>query len=684
MGTNNLAARTDGQTVQSDDVNQYRNALIGDAVPRNASGSPQASQGNLGTASLPWQNVYFSGQLVQGGTALDFTAYASEAHQIVSGAVQTLSSFPAFITAVGGAATGRILGATTPLELVINTAAVTISSNLDVTGLTLAPSSSNTCTVDDTSLADQASSKTLGERGEALTVDAVGAEISALDGTVQAFQKGSEYLLARIDVGNNALYPFLRGVCRSSRETLADNDTLTLLSANWLFVEDDGATTHKTTIAPTWEDADPASPASNQWYFSLDTKRWRRYNGSWANMDAILLGLVVCDSVQAVAAHAADYDFRWSSDCIGRFEVVDDDTLRVIVGRLGVADERFYPADNGQTIALSSSGDRESGVSESASTRYYVYADEKLKLRFSTTAPRLPDRRGGMYHPREYWRALGYVENDGDSNLSLAVWNGGGDDYAPAPTPYPAGFVGGPPPSWTSAASVTIPAGLKCRDSGDAFNIVFAADAVVDLTASGANGLDTGSESGDKWYYLYALADSTGGNQPAGVLSETNEAASGSITLPAGYDKKAQLPIAFRNDAAGDLIACVVGSGWPGRPEILYNVGFSESTTPTTGTTQVLSAGTQTTYTDISLASFAPPISRQAMLRGYCSNYRGWLRQKGATHVGQMVGNSISTGALHFERVDVPTDASQAVQYKAGPSATMYVDVLGYVVTEIN
>lgn len=685
MGTNSLAARADGQTVQSDDVNQYRNALIGDAVPRNSAGSPESSQGSLGTASLPWSSIYLSGLIVQNGTALDFTAYQSEANRIVSGAVQTLSSFPAFLTPVGGAATGRILGATTPLVLVINTTAVTISTNLDVTGLTLAPSTGATCLVNDTALAGQTSSKTLGERGEALTIDTIGAEITARDGSIQAFKKGSEYFLARINASDNKLYPFLRGICRSSRETLADNDTITLVSANWLFVDADGTTTYKTPIFPTYEDADPASPASNQWYFSLDTLRWRRYNGSWANMDALLLGLVICDSSQAVAAHAADFDYRWESDCVGRFEIVDDDTLRVIVARLGVADERFRIADQGQgqTIQLSASGDRESGVTETGSTRYYVYADEKLKLRFSTTAPRMPDRRGGMYHPREYWRHLGYVENDGSSNLSAAVWNGQSLDYGPAPTPYPTAYFGGPPPRWTSVSSVTIPAGFRCRDSADGFNIDFPADTVVAVTTAGANGLDTGTEASDKWLYLYALADSTGANAPCGLLSEANEANGDTITMPPGFDKKRQTPIAIRNNAAGDFLHFVVGEGWPARPVIRYNEPFSEGQTPTTGATNVLNAGTQTSYTSVSLEKFVPPISKIASVSGYSSNYRAWIRRAGETHVGRMVGTSISTGAIYFSPQILPTDDSQAIEYKAASGSTLYLDVDGYIPTEV-
>ncbi len=687
MGSNNLAARTDGQTVQSDDVNQYRNALINDHVPRNASGSPEASQGNLGTNTLPWGDVYLSGQIVQNGSVLDFTSYATESHKIVSGAVQTLSGYPAFLAPVGGAATGRILGATTALRLVVNTTAVTISSNVDVTGLTLAPSSGNTCLVNDASLAGQASSKLLGQHGETLTVDAVGAEISALDGTVQVFKKGSEYFLARIDIGNNRILPFMRGVCRTSRESLVDNDTLTLMAGNWIFIEGDGATSRKTRIFPTYEHSDPASPVSNQWCFNLSLNRWRQYSGSWASVDVILLGFIVCDSTQAVAAQAYDYDHRWDAACVGRFELVDDDTLRVIIKRIGVGDNRFYLTDDGQTIQLSASGDREAGVSEAANTRYYVYADESIKLRFSTTAPRLPDRKGGMYHPREYWRYLGYVQNDASSNLTAPVFNGDASDYAPAPTPYPKGYFGGLPPFWTSASTVTIPSSFMCRDSVDSTNIVFDQDTVVSISASGKNGLDTGSEAGDKWYYLYAIADTTGANAPAGILSEVNEQISGAIVMPPGFDKKRLLPLAIRNDGSGNFLKFTVAEGWPQRPTILYDVTetYYNGSAFTTGSTNIINAGAATSWTAVSAASFVPPISRIAVLHfinqttGSAFGYFT-VRPSGSTTDGQ--GAHLANPSDQVRRM--PLNNSQQLEYRRNSGAgVLGIDVSGFIVTEV-
>lgn len=57
MGTNNLGAELDGDTADAADVNQYRDALIGDIVPRNTSGNPEANAGEAGTSTYPFERI---------------------------------------------------------------------------------------------------------------------------------------------------------------------------------------------------------------------------------------------------------------------------------------------------------------------------------------------------------------------------------------------------------------------------------------------------------------------------------------------------------------------------------------------------------------------------------------------------------------------------------------------------
>jgi hypothetical protein len=58
MGTNTLVSKSDGQTISSSDVNQYRTALNQNIVPRNASGAPTDQAGDLGTSTYGFDKVY--------------------------------------------------------------------------------------------------------------------------------------------------------------------------------------------------------------------------------------------------------------------------------------------------------------------------------------------------------------------------------------------------------------------------------------------------------------------------------------------------------------------------------------------------------------------------------------------------------------------------------------------------
>lgn len=240
---------------------------------------------------------------------------------------------------------------------------------------------------------------------------------------------------------------------------------------------------------------------------------------------------------------------------------------------------------------------------------------------------------------------------------------------------FPTRYRGGPPVTYTSASTVTIPSGCQCRDKADTYDIVFSSSAAVSLASSGANGLDTGSEATSTWYYLYAIADSTGVHSPAGLLSTVNEAVTGSITLPSGYDVKRQLPIAIRNNSSGDIIPFDITGGWPDSTIVTYRVPF----TPTDTTTRVLSAGTATTYTAVSMASFIPPNS--ASLFAYLSATSGgpwiYLRTTGQTNEWLLVPASIS-GYFGFGVYNLVPDSSSQIDYKLS-SGSLSINVMGYV-----
>src|SRR5687768_8400012 len=228
MGLDTLPTRGD-TTIVNDWFNKIHAALKIDLVPRNASGIPADLAGSLGTSDYSWKNAFIQ-NLTLDGTPLDASLLVSASHRIRSGKAKA-SGYPDFLTPAGlaGGLSATLDASTTDFESVINGSSFTFTSDIGFTGLSPAPSANNTCRVNDAGLAGAESTKLIGEyQPSYFLVDTIGSEIEALDGTVAAFKKGSEVFLARVDFANTRLYPLFRGWAGTARETLTDNDTITL------------------------------------------------------------------------------------------------------------------------------------------------------------------------------------------------------------------------------------------------------------------------------------------------------------------------------------------------------------------------------------------------------------------------------------------------------------------------
>lgn len=246
---------------------------------------------------------------------------------------------------------------------------------------------------------------------------------------------------------------------------------------------------------------------------------------------------------------------------------------------------------------------------------------------------------------------------------------------------FPKGYLGGPQPTYASAASITIPAGCRARSSDNTADIEAAGNLTVSLASSGANGLDTGTEANDTWYFVYLIKNPTSGTV-AGLLSVTNEAASGSVTLPTDYTLKRQLPLAVRNNGSGDLVPFVIGGGWPYRPHVLWR-DYEES-----ATYRVLNAGTQTTFTAVSMAGLVPPIAKLADLYVDAPNAGDggiFLRATGSSLTnGRKVAYQTTLDKNYNQATDVQTDASQSIDYMVAASGSTSLWVWGWTATEVN
>lgn len=124
------------------------------------------------------------------------------------------------------------------------------------------------------------------------------------------------------------------------------------------------------------------------------------------------------------------------------------------------------------------------------------------------------------------------------------------------------------------------------KDSSGGSFLAESVSFAVDITTSGVNGLDTGSESSDTWYYIYAIYNGTTTN---GLISASPTAP----TLPAGYTYSALMGV-VRNDSSSDFINfSQVGTSIEFTQRNVFN-----------------SVSGVATYTSVSLSSVVPPIAK--------------------------------------------------------------------------
>lgn len=352
-------------------------------------------------------------------------------NRIVSGAVQgSGDNQPIFLVANGSAATVRLAGGTTSFVYRINGTEYQVSTNVDKTGLSTAPSTNNTCLVNDSAAADQNYTKYVGEESDSIPVDTMGTEITALVGKFAAFKldngTASEYLFAYVK-SSTELSQVRRGFFFSSanasipRVVYTNNDTITLMRLTWVFVNTAGGI-EITYNNPTWSRNQPGSPNVGDFWFDLENSTWKKYDGAvWNSANALLIGICIQDTTNCVAARSFDFfDFYKGLNTI---DVVTKDNTSVqglnVGGQVSVAGND-YKFDYGVPI-WDITADLESGFTEAASTEYYLYVTDLGGVKISPERPYNRADLAGFYHPYHPWRCVGVAFNNGSSNLAYVV-----------------------------------------------------------------------------------------------------------------------------------------------------------------------------------------------------------------------------------------------------------------------
>jgi hypothetical protein len=184
----------------------------------------------------------------------------------------------------------------------------------------------------------------------------------------------------------------------------------------------------------------------------------------------------------------------------------------------------------------------------------------------------------------------------------------------------------------------------------------------LDITASGALGLDTGSKAVSTWYYIYAIASSDWQ-----TVSAIFSASATAPTLPSGYTKYRRLT-AVRNDAASNFV----------------DFAHTDDEYVYTSLRNVLAGGTATTLTTVDFSGVMP-----AGLTNKLQSRLSLVNSSGAARNAQIHGyyntsykeiyrmnegfQGTSTEALTI------TTNSQSVQYLvSGASCNLTIDIFGF------
>lgn len=232
----------------------------------------------------------------------------------------------------------------------------------------------------------------------------------------------------------------------------------------------------------------------------------------------------------------------------------------------------------------------------------------------------------------------------------------------------------------TPNTKLDIAAGI-CRDSNNLIDINLGnylglsgigtanSATVVNCAVNGLNGLDTGSLGNNLFYYVFAIADSSGKNIPGAIASLSATAP----VLPFGYDSIRLLGVAKTDGSAHFLLFYMVGSG---------SARFVQWDAPIAVT--VTASGTSATYSAMDYSTGVP-----ASNYGQVTVYAVWdpnaagdilnFQPSGATG-DYIVNTAITTAIQDFSFVIKPLTVSSVpkVSYKISAGTLTGVKVMGF------
>ena len=434
MGSGNFVDRSQIATakkIRPAHITNLMDALEGAQYGRQ-NGVPTAGQ-DLGDATRPFGSLYAQSIIVN-GQVVDVASVSSVLNSIVSGATSADSSMPKFLSVPGDALTCKILGATTPLKLVINGTSITIDEDITITGLTATPSANNTLSINAPGLSSDRyigepdyinlTSTTAIDPFSGIPIDSFAQNNVLTEGRTLGFRTGTNDIMLARRVGN-----FLVDVRRewffrsnnSGAETNAfsDNTTFTALYIGWIFIDKDAPTSPIVVYdEPAYGESSPSSASTGDMWFRPSINRWYRYDGTtWGLVERIPIGMVAMNNTAAVGYRCFDFEkefsnlntSEWKRTTVSKLACTQDSYVNVYGTIVRIPYRTEVDITDGTNTRLTPNRDD--------STFYWVFVTEKGQMKMDSLRPQYRADLKGYYHPFETWRAVAVSYNNSSDQL---------------------------------------------------------------------------------------------------------------------------------------------------------------------------------------------------------------------------------------------------------------------------
>jgi hypothetical protein len=213
--------------------------------------------------------------------------------------------------------------------------------------------------------------------------------------------------------------------------------------------------------------------------------------------------------------------------------------------------------------------------------------------------------------------------------------------------------------SVTPASKMDIATG-HCRSSDNTADIDVTSTLTVDMAVAGANGLDTGAEAIDTWYYFFVIKNLST-NTVAGLASVSATAP----TMPSGYTKKKRVG-EVRNDGGSDFLNIEMTGGGPYK-RIRYKEGYEGTDI------DILDTGVQAAYTDVDMSTVVPPTAVETECHIYVLGPGNmYVREDGEAVDRMMINSDYQDGII----IQMGSGPAQTWEYKTTGEAN--IEVLSY------